>query len=189
MSPARALVVVLLAVLAVTGLLVITASSPERRPGSADRAAARPAPPLPAAPRTAAVLRIEGTRGGNAAGGRATEFDLAALRALPQLTLRVEEPFVRREMTLTGPRMRDVLDAARAPGGRLLVHALDDYEVVFAAADLRGDEAILALRAEGAAIPVAQGGPIRIVFGDEEPLGENLDNWIWSVDRISPAGG
>jgi hypothetical protein len=37
---------------------------------------------------------------------------------------------------------------------------------------------------DGGAIPIAEGGPIRIVFADGVASGANANQWIWSVTTI-----
>lgn len=134
-----------------------------------------------------AVLRVRGVARGNDRG--ATAMDLATLERLPRLEVTIDEPFEKRSMTFTGVRVTDLLDVAGAgdDARRVFVHALDDYHVRFRLADLERAGAILATRADGKAIPLEQGGPIRIVFPTADGLGKNKDNWIWSVDwmRVS----
>jgi hypothetical protein len=37
---------------------------------------------------------------------------------------------------------------------------------------------------DGSPIPVAEGGPTRIVFRDGIPAGNNSEQWIWSLSTI-----
>lgn len=109
-------------------------------------------------PRGKPVLRLRGAANRN--DGGATAMDLATLERLPQVRLTVHEPFRKRTMTFQGVRLR------------------------FSMAELAGSDAVLATRADGRRIPVAEGGPLRVVFPAGTELGRNTDNWIWSVDWI-----
>lgn len=158
-----------------------------------DRVAERPAAkgghpvgPLPR-PEGPVVLTIAGGTGGNAAAG-ATEVDFATLeRELSQEELTVYEPFVKKNVTFTGVPMSDLLSAARvdATSGSLYMHALDDYTVELPLSGVASD-GLLATRVDGKRIPVAEGGPIRLIFGTDSELGSNPENWIWSVDSMRP---
>ena len=59
--------------------------------------------------------------------------------------------------------------------------ALDDYvaEIPTDAETLRG--VLLAYLQDGEEIAIADGGPIRLIFPDDNPASENVNNWIWSV--------
>lgn len=145
-----------------------------------------PVGPLPR-PEGPIVLTIAGGTGRNAAAG-ASEIDFAALeRELPQEELTVYEPFVKKDLTFTGVPMSDLLSAARvdATSGSLHLHALDDYTVELPLSEVVS-EGLLATRVDGKRIAVAEGGPIRLVFGADSELGSNPDNWIWSVDSMRP---
>jgi hypothetical protein len=37
---------------------------------------------------------------------------------------------------------------------------------------------------DGSAIPIDQGGPVRVVFLDGVEAGKNPDQWIWSIKEI-----
>lgn len=112
------------------------------------------------------------------------DWDLATLGQLPQHDLTVLEPFLKTEHTFSGPAWGDVLqasgvDLAAAPTMELV--ALDDYvsEVPTDAATLQG--LLLATAQDGEAIPLAEGGPIRLVFDDGNQTGANRNLWIWSL--------
>lgn len=174
-----------LALLCLSCLLLLGCGSSDDGPNGSVQAVAgsgsvRAVAPLPD-PKGRPVLVVEGVRGGNA--GTRTKIDLATLRRLPQATLTVNDPFKRQSVTYGGVTMKDLLAAAGVPrtAGNLLVHALDDYHVDLPAQDLREDT-ILAWTAGGRPIPVAQGGPVRMIFADSHELGRNRDNWIWSID-------
>ena len=132
------------------------------------------------------VLRFTGVESGNA-GAHATEVDLRTLEQMPQVKLRIREPFLKRDVSFSGVRMSDLLAITGvAPStGKIFMHALDDYHVTFTQEQLVSAGAILATRANGAKIAIKDGGPIRIVHSSSGKLADNTDNWIWSVDRMS----
>jgi DMSO/TMAO reductase YedYZ molybdopterin-dependent catalytic subunit len=51
--------------------------------------------------------------------------------------------------------------------------------------DLMAPGVLLATKADGAAIPLGKGGPIRLVFPPDAPAGKNKDLWIWSIDSMT----
>ena len=152
----------------------------------AARAAAAPAP-VPA-PSGKPVLTIAGAVS-NPNDGNAVEFDLSTLDAMATVTTDMYEPFVHKTITFTGIPMVDLLARAGiSPAGtRVRLHALDDYNVELTVADLSDPRILLATKAGNARIPVADGGPIRLVFPDGSKVGKNKDLWIWSIDSITVA--
>jgi hypothetical protein len=139
-----------------------------------------------AAPAGAPVLRIDGVAHGNVAAG-VTKLDFKTLDGLARESLTVDEPFLKRKITFTGVRLGSLMRRLGVPASTrsLYMHALDDYHVVLPFAAL-SEDALLATRAGGRPIPVADGGPIRVVFPDGSKLGAVTDNWIWSLDRVTP---
>ena len=117
--------------------------------------------------------------------GRPLAVDLASLGSLPTQSLTVVEPFLMESMTFTGVAFADLLDAARATGQSVTIHALDDYEVTLAAAVLREPGVMLATHVDGEAIEVASGGPVRLVFPPSSESGKDSDLWVWSIDQIT----
>jgi len=118
-------------------------------------------------------------------GGQPLAVDLASFSALPEQRLTVVEPFVRQAMTFTGVGFADLLNAAKATGQSVTLHALDDYEVTLDAAVLREPGVMLATQADGKPIDVASGGPVRLVFPASSASGKDTDLWVWSIDEIT----
>ena len=119
------------------------------------------------------------------AGAIVTKLDFATLDGIAHTTLTVREPFLKRDVTFTGVPMGELLSRAGAePASKSLYqHALDDYHVDLSFAGVAAD-AMLATRANGKPIPIADGGPIRIVFTSGSKLGALTDNWVWSIESI-----
>lgn len=112
------------------------------------------------------------------------DWDLETLAILDQHDLTIVEPFIDKEHTYTGPLWRDVLRGSGVDvdaGREVELLALDDYvsEIPTDAETLRG--VLLAYLEDGEEIPVARGGPIRLVFPDDNPARENVNNWVWSI--------
>ena len=117
---------------------------------------------------------------------RTTELDFRTLDGLARESMTVHEPFLKRKMTFTGVRLGALLQRAgiAASTRGIYMHALDDYHVELPFAELRRD-ALLATRAGGRPIPIADGGPVRVIYPDGSELGAITDNWIWSVDSMA----
>lgn len=137
------------------------------------------------APSGKTILRVTGVETGNA-GAHATEADFRTLERMPQVKVRVREPFLKRDVNFSGVRVTDLLAIMSVPAaaGDVAMHALDDYHVGFTQSQLTSSGAVLATRADGARMPIKEGGPIRIVLTRPGKLTDNTDNWIWSVDRM-----
>lgn len=112
------------------------------------------------------------------------DWDLATLARLPQHDLTILEPFIEEEHTYTGPLWADVLRASGvdlAAAGPVEVTALDDYVIDLPTDAETLDGLLLARLEDGQEIPVAGGGPIRLVYPPDNPTGKNTNNWAWSV--------
>ena len=118
-------------------------------------------------------------------GGQPLAVDLASFDALPEQRLTIVEPFVKKSMTFTGVGFADLLDAAKATGKSVNIHALDDFEATLDAAVLREAGVLLATRADGKVLEVASGGPVRLVFPPSSEAGKDTNNWVWSIDQIT----
>lgn len=120
-------------------------------------------------------------------GTSSVTLDVAALQKLPRAHLVVNEPFTKKRMAFDGVWLIDVLNKAGIPAGatKVKAHAVDDYQVDLAVADLAKGQVLLADTADGAAIALDKGGPVRIVFADGSARGRNEDLWIWSLDQLT----
>lgn len=114
------------------------------------------------------------------------EADLAGLEQLGTITTTVYEPFVERDIEVTGVPFDRVLAAAGVePDNRIAITALNLYQIEEKASHLSGGGGLLVTRVDGEQIPVADGGPIRLVYTDArsaQALNTNL--WIWSIATI-----
>lgn len=179
--------IVLIAAVAAFAVTIVTRSGgdPAKAPAPAAVAKAasgnglRPGDRIPA-PRKATAVSV---RGGSVA--PVVRLDVPTIERMPAVTLRLREPFLKRDVTFTGVRVRDFAAIVGvASAARLSMVALDDYHVTLSLPALIAAGGLLATRADGKAIPVAKGGPVRLILPGDGPLAANTDNWIWSVEDI-----
>ena len=119
--------------------------------------------------------------------GQALRLDADGMDALGRIRIELYEPWVKQRMSFQGVWLADVLAAAGVDGGATGLHltALDNYQVDLPIADVRAGGVLLATRnGDGGAIPIAEGGPIRIVFADGVEAGANANQWIWSLTTM-----
>lgn len=142
-------------------------------------AEARPGEDLPDAERP--ILTVAG------AVAAELHLDLGAIESLAVVEAVIYEPFLERDVTFRGVWLEDLLAVAGVEVGAttLDLHALDDYQVELGLSDIDAGDALLATRADGAEIPVAEGGPTRLVFLDDRGPGRNDDLWIWNLDVLT----
>ena len=117
-------------------------------------------------------------------GDAPVDWDIDALRMLPQQQLTLFEPFIDQERTFSGPLWWDVLRASGVePGRDVDLIALDDYTASLPADREVLAQTLLAVTDQGERIPIDAGGPVRLVYPDGDPLADNPNNWIWSIRR------
>lgn len=112
------------------------------------------------------------------------DWDHATLGLLEQHDLAIIEPFVEEEHTYTGPLWADVLRASGVDLGAAEtaeLRALDDFVADIPVTASALDGLVLARLEDGEQIPVADGGPVRLVFPPDNATGDNVNNWIWSI--------
>ncbi|PWR22187.1 hypothetical protein DES42_103228 [Zavarzinia compransoris] len=122
--------------------------------------------------------------------GRTSDFDLAALRALPQGTIAQITPWTETVNTYGGPRLRAVLAAGGvAAGETLTMTALNDYAVEVPMADVRAYDLLLAMTCDGEAMPVRDKGPLWLHYplAEYPALARNEIHarMIWQLRRIA----
>jgi hypothetical protein len=144
------------------------------------------APTRVPAPTGKPVLKMTGALS-NRNQGSALAFDQQALDSMATETATIHEPFLKKDIEFTGIPMSALLTrAGMSPDAtKVQMHALDDYKVEFKVADLMAPGVLLATKAGGARIPVAEGGPIRLLFPPNSAAGKNRDIWIWSIDTVT----
>jgi hypothetical protein len=119
---------------------------------------------------------------------QAMAFDLDALTALPQTSVRTDFPLGGPEVTFSGPLLADVLAAAGAGGETVTIQAMDGYAVSVPVAEMTEKGAVVALARDGRPLGIGDFGPTQIVFprGERADLAEMPDDWwIWQIFHIA----
>jgi hypothetical protein len=182
---ARAVIGMVVLAGALSGCASDTPSSSDVQTAATNAVATTMPPPVPK-PKGKTVLRMEGALTRQNV-GKTVSFDQKTLDGMSTTTATIFEPFVKRDIAFTGIPMSELLTRAGvAPAAeRVYLHALDDYKVDFKVTDLMEPGVLLATKADGAAIPLGRGGPIRLVFPPNAAAGKNKDLWIWSIDSMT----
>jgi len=118
----------------------------------------------------------------------AMEFDLGALNALPQVTVRTDFPRGGEIVEFSGPLLADVMAAAGAEGETVTISAMDGYAIDVPMSELVDKGAVLALSRDGKPFGIGNFGPAQVVFprSDNPDLSEMPDDWwIWQIYYIS----
>ncbi|GAB4213288.1 MAG: hypothetical protein OHK0022_50200 [Roseiflexaceae bacterium] len=174
------------AVLAVA--LLVLAACAARPPAfrEAGPASLRPGQPVPT-PSGPVVLTLHGLVGCTNQGDR-LDFDLATLERLGLISYVVDDPELKRPIAYTGVLLERVLDAACIPAEATTLYAtaLNDYKVTIPRSVVRWPVMIATLR-EGKRMPVADKGPLEIVFPTRaavfDPVVYN-PMWVWQLRSI-----
>lgn len=92
------------------------------------------------------------------------QFDMAMLDGLAQRTGEMETPWTDGKVTLSGPLLAAILEAAGAQGSVLKVRALNDYTAEIPFGDATDLQTILATKMNGAPMSVRDKGPLFLVY-------------------------
>lgn len=122
------------------------------------------------------------------ANGKTTEFDLAALDAMPQTSIRTGLPWYDGVSEFSGVALKDLLNAVGAVGTTLQLTALNDYFVTAPTQEMIEADAVLATRHGGQPMPISDKGPIFVLFPfDDRPELKHQAYYsraVWQLDRI-----
>ena len=131
------------------------------------------------------VLTVTGRIAPGSADGE-LRLDAAGLQRLGLRKVTVFEPFVRQTVDFQGVWLADVLAAAEVSPSATSVHltALDDYETDLTMADIRAGVFLATRTGDGRAIPLEEGGPVRILIPGAIPSGTTDAKWIWSLSTV-----
>lgn len=118
-------------------------------------------------------------------GSKKVDFAYPRLAKMKQSTISIYEPFLKKRQTFTVIRLQLLLNFAGISGqDKVITTALNDYVFSSSAKNFIDAGAYLAIKRNGIPIGYDQGGPIRIVYGDESKWAKNLDAWNWSLESI-----
>ncbi|SPF80053.1 oxidoreductase [Pseudoprimorskyibacter insulae] len=92
------------------------------------------------------------------------EFSEADLLAIEQQSFTTSTIWTEGEIEFSGPSVKDILAAAGASDGDLLMTALNDYTVEVPRDAIAGNIPIVALRKDGEPYGVREKGPLWVVF-------------------------
>jgi hypothetical protein len=101
---------------------------------------------------------------------KAYAFDYAALDALPAVTIKPVLEYDRRQHTLSGPLLLDVLKAVGAPLDgtvKLTLRAVDGYAVAMTVAQAQAQRFIVATKMDGAPMSLGGLGPLWAIYEPE----------------------
>lgn len=118
--------------------------------------------------------------------GKKVLFTTTRLGNLKSSVISVYEPFLKKRQNFTVIPMKTFFTLVGISGkDQVFTTALNDYVYSNVATNFTEANAFIAIKRNGVAIPYDQGGPIRIIFGDNSKLAKNLDAWNWSLASIS----
>jgi hypothetical protein len=131
------------------------------------------------------VLSLTGKIGVTNAEGR-LDLDMNTLERLGLIEFTVNDPFLKRGVTYQGILLTRLLEVARVPQDATTLHtvALNDYATDVPIAPTRTWPVMLATKRDGQRMPVADKGPIEIVFPynsfDIDPITYD-PMWVWQL--------
>ncbi|MCB8837579.1 oxidoreductase [Aurantimonas sp. VKM B-3413] len=115
-------------------------------------------------------------------------FTLGDLEVFPQATITTGTPWHQRVETFSGVALDDFLASLGQPASRLRLLALNDYLVDADISDLAGTGAILAIRENGALMPVSDKGPVFLMFPFDSDVRLRHQSYysraVWQLCRI-----
>jgi hypothetical protein len=121
-------------------------------------------------------------------GASTKDFTMGEITALADEEITINEPFVKIEQSFKVVKMEKLLAGLGfKPTDTLSTVALNDYAFPDTVANFTNNNAYIAVSRNGAAIPMDQGGPIRIIFASDSGYFTNLDAWNWSIRTIEIA--
>ena len=120
-------------------------------------------------------------------------FDTALLESLGGATLVTSTPWTDGTVKFEGVWARDLLEAVRATGDKVVAVALNDYQVEIPLEDLNNQNVLLVLKMNGTYMRVWDKGPVWIIY-PSPPSGEARDmatraKMIWQLKRLEIARG
>jgi len=121
--------------------------------------------------------------------GATYQWSLAELEDMPQKVIRTSTPWHDSIIEFEGVELSYLMDLVGAEGDTAFVVALNEYTAEVPIADFEQFGPILALRQDGATIPIADKGPFFIVYPYDDDPQLHAEKYylrsVWSVSTIS----
>lgn len=131
------------------------------------------------------LLSVDAT----AVGGKAINFDLAALDALAQQSFRTRTPWTPGPYNFSGPSLKAILDAAGAHYGIVTAAAANNYTVAMPVQDASSAAPVVVTRINGKTFGLRDKGPLWILYpfdADAKYRNEvNDSRSIWQLVTLS----
>jgi hypothetical protein len=135
-------------------------------------------------PQAQTILTVTGEIGDN----KPVSFDRAALEALGMESFETTTPWHNGKVKFEGVPMKKLLAAVHAKGDTVVAKALDDYFSEIPVTDFAKYHVLLALKVDGAYMPISTQGPLWIVYpydSDPELQSEKYHGRsVWQINRI-----
>jgi hypothetical protein len=116
-------------------------------------------------------------------------YTMDQLDAMPQAEITTKTPWYDEAHTFSGPRLTDVLAAAKMSGETITATALNDYAADLPVADAAAYNVILATRLDGAPMPLRDKGPIFIIYPYDTSAALQHDVYytrsVWQLQRLT----
>ena len=124
---------------------------------------------------------------------KAFVFDFSALTALAKVSIKPTLEYDNKPHTLAGPLLSDVVQAAGSPsqGTRLLLRAIDGYNIMMSLADAKKYRFIVATHLDGHPMPLGGLGPLWAIYDADrfsdmavKPVNERFGLCPWALYHI-----
>ena len=119
-------------------------------------------------------------------GKKKVTFTTSQLMALKSSTISIYEPFVKRRQSFTVIPLETFFKLVGISGSdKVNTKALNDYVYTNTAKKFIEAKTFVAIKRSGNPIGYDEGGPIRLIFGDNSKWAKYLDAWNWSLISIN----
>lgn len=140
-----------------------------------------------AAPTGEVILTVSGAIG-TTNGDGVLALDAALLGGLPQTSFTTSTIWTEGSHSYSGVLLRDLLEAAGATGGTVVLTALNDYQISIPVTDAREDGPLLAYLSDGEPMSVRDKGPVWMIYPYDEVAEYRTEQTyarsIWQLARI-----
>ncbi len=118
-------------------------------------------------------------------GKSSKKYSMNLLKAMKTSTIKIYEPFVKKEQSFTVITMADLAkENGISQSATLKTIALNDYAYSNTLKNFVTAKGYIAIARNSKPIPYDQGGPIRIIFPKDSRWAKYLDPWNWSLSSI-----